>query len=200
VRPAATPSTWPTWLLAPAGSSQGFISPDLNVNGVIKSGYTITLAADAAAGVQQIGVAADTCNGSAANPMSSYWADAQPVTAGGTGTRNFATDTRGTILAGFDCRDREPDCGHRRPGRHGSVSRTFGPWARASEFGSGVLRHPALFFGPSLTSDPASATTRTVPMSTRACLAGADLRARRFRRVGRRLPTCTIGFCTIPPT
>src|SRR5258708_25762077 len=29
---------------APAGSTQGFISPDLNVNGVTKSGYNVTLA------------------------------------------------------------------------------------------------------------------------------------------------------------
>ena len=84
-------------VLAPAGSSQGFISPDLNANGVVKSGYTVTIAADAASGVAAIGAAADTCNGSAGIPMSSYWADADPVTAGGTGTRYFATDTRGTI-------------------------------------------------------------------------------------------------------
>src|SRR3990172_6817322 len=28
----------------PAGSTQGFISPDLNVNGVVKSGYAVTVA------------------------------------------------------------------------------------------------------------------------------------------------------------
>src|SRR3954463_2721877 len=31
----------------PAGSNQGFISPDLKSNGVIKSGYTVSLAQDA---------------------------------------------------------------------------------------------------------------------------------------------------------
>jgi hypothetical protein len=32
--------------------------------------------------------------------QSSYYASATPVTAGGTGTRYFATDTRGTIFQG----------------------------------------------------------------------------------------------------
>ena len=36
---------------APAGSSQGFISPDLSANGVTKSGYVVTLVKDGAAGV-----------------------------------------------------------------------------------------------------------------------------------------------------
>src|SRR3954471_21497530 len=31
---------------APTGSTQGFISPDLNANAVVKSGYTVTIAAD----------------------------------------------------------------------------------------------------------------------------------------------------------
>ena len=82
----------------PAGSSQGFISPDLYSNAVVKSGYVVTLAKDAAAGVVDIGTGAGTCNTSAANPASSYFANADPVTAGGTGTRFFATDTRGTIF------------------------------------------------------------------------------------------------------
>src|SRR5918999_1625963 len=34
----------------PAGSTQGFISPDLDANGKVKSGYTVTVAADAASG------------------------------------------------------------------------------------------------------------------------------------------------------
>jgi len=83
---------------APAGSSQGFISPDLNANGVTKSGYVVTLAKDGAAGVTDIGTAAATCNVSAGQPASSYFAKADPATPGGTGTRYFATDTRGTIF------------------------------------------------------------------------------------------------------
>ena len=83
---------------APSGSSQGFISPDLNTNGVTKSGYTVTLAKDGATGVSDIGSASATCNSSTGTPASSYWAKADPITAGGTGTRYFATDTRGTIF------------------------------------------------------------------------------------------------------
>ena len=81
---------------APPASSQGFISPDLNANGVVKSGYTVTLAAET--GAVAIGTGAGTCNTSASNPSSSYWAKADPVTPGGTGTRFFGTDTRGTLF------------------------------------------------------------------------------------------------------
>ena len=78
----------------PAGSTQGFISPDLKSNGVTKSGYNVGLQADAAA--QNIGTTT-VCGNAVTQPVSSYWADAVPVTPGGTGTRYFATDTRGTI-------------------------------------------------------------------------------------------------------
>ena len=82
----------------PAGSTQGFISPDLKTNGVVKSGYTVTLAKDGSSGTTDIGTAAATCNVSAGTPASSYFANADPVTPGGTGTRYFATDTRGTLF------------------------------------------------------------------------------------------------------
>ena len=81
--------------LAPAGSSAGFISPDLAVNGVSKSGYFVTLGPDT--GAVDITLAADTCNVSTANAVSSYFAEAYPVMVGSTGQRSFATDTRGTI-------------------------------------------------------------------------------------------------------
>jgi type IV pilus assembly protein PilA len=81
---------------APANSTQGFISPDLYANGVVKSGYTVTLAKEA--GAVDIGTGASTCNASSSNPASSYFAKADPVTAGGTPTRYFGTDTRGTIF------------------------------------------------------------------------------------------------------
>ena len=81
---------------APTGSSQGFISPDLKANGVTKSGYVVTIAKDGSTGVTDIGTTA-ACNGTIAQPASSYWANATPLTPGGTGTRYFATDTRGTI-------------------------------------------------------------------------------------------------------
>ncbi len=82
----------------PSGSTQGFISPDLKSNGVTKSGYNVTIAADGTSGTVNIGTAAATCNASAGTPTSSYFAKADPVTAGGTGTRYFATDTRGTLF------------------------------------------------------------------------------------------------------
>ncbi len=82
-------------VLAPSGSTQGFISPDLNVNGVIKSGYYVNVAADASAAV--VTVASKTCNAAANDAVSSYFAEAHPVTIGSTGQRAFGTDTRGTI-------------------------------------------------------------------------------------------------------
>jgi len=85
-------------VLAPAGSSQGFISPDLKSNGVNKSGYTVTIAADASAGVTAMSTVTP-CNATpVADLYSSYFAKADPVSAAATGTRYFATDTRGTIF------------------------------------------------------------------------------------------------------
>ena len=84
-------------LVKPPSGGQGFISPDLKSNGVTKSGYKVTLAKGSAA--LDVGSIAATCNTPAAIPASEYWADAQPVTLNGTGTRYFATDTRGTIFA-----------------------------------------------------------------------------------------------------
>jgi type IV pilus assembly protein PilA len=81
----------------PTSGGQGFISPDLKSNGVTKSGYTVTLAA-ATTGID-VGSIAATCNAPAAIPTSEYWASADPVTLNGTGTRYFATDTRGTIFS-----------------------------------------------------------------------------------------------------
>ena len=85
----------------PKGGGPGFISPDLGTNGVTKSGYRVTLAKDAAAGVTDVGTAAATCNGSMGTPVSSYFASAGPVTPGSTGTRYFATDARGIIFYGI---------------------------------------------------------------------------------------------------
>ena len=84
---------------APGTGGQGFVSPDLNVNGVIKSGYKITLAADATAGVVAVGTTTSPCNQPiSAAPASSFYASAEPQPINGTGTRSFATDTRGTIF------------------------------------------------------------------------------------------------------
>jgi type IV pilus assembly protein PilA len=77
---------------APAGG-QGFISPDLATDPSTKSGYTVTLAK---AGTSTSLSSVTPCNGTGA-PESSYYATAVPLTLNGTGTRSFATDTRGTI-------------------------------------------------------------------------------------------------------
>ena len=79
----------------PTGSTAGFISPDLATNGVTKSGYIVNLAGDTSAAT--ITVASKTCNGSTADALSAYFAEAHPVTVGSTGQRSFGTDTRGTI-------------------------------------------------------------------------------------------------------
>jgi len=82
---------------SPTSGGQGFISPDLKSTGVTKSGYVVTMAA-ATTGID-VGTVAATCNAPAAIPTSEYWAKADPLTVNGTGTRYFATDTRGTIFA-----------------------------------------------------------------------------------------------------
>jgi hypothetical protein len=79
----------------PRGSSQGFISPDLRHNGVVKSGYVITVARDAAPGVTRLSSTA--CVETSSPVVSSYFASAVPLKRGETGTRFFATDARGTI-------------------------------------------------------------------------------------------------------
>ena len=104
----ATRSTLDDLVKPPTGSSQGFISPDLSTNGVTKSGYKVTVAKDGASGVTDIGTTT-ACNGTVAQPASSFWANADPATPGGTGTRYFATDTRGTILAGHRDGAGQPD-------------------------------------------------------------------------------------------
>jgi len=82
--------------LPPAAGQQAFISPDLATTGVVKSGYTVTLAAEAGAAV--VTLAAATCNGAAGDAMASYHGTTVPVTIGSTGQRSFATDSRGTIF------------------------------------------------------------------------------------------------------
>jgi type IV pilus assembly protein PilA len=82
----------------PANSTAAFISPDISIDPTQKSGYVISLALDATAGVNPtVTPAANTCNTSSMDAASGYWSDAVPVTLGQTGQRSFATDKRGTI-------------------------------------------------------------------------------------------------------
>src|SRR5215471_5918580 len=76
-----------------SSGGQGFISPDLKPSGagtsVIKSGYTVDMK-----GGSTTLTGVTPCNG-AAKAVSTYQADADPVTVNGTGTRYFGTDVRG---------------------------------------------------------------------------------------------------------
>jgi hypothetical protein len=56
-----------------------------------KSGYVVTLTAGAAPAVAVV-----ACN--ATNPVTTYWADAAPQTAGSTGVRFFGGNQNGTVF------------------------------------------------------------------------------------------------------
>jgi prepilin-type N-terminal cleavage/methylation domain-containing protein len=84
----------------PAGSNQSFISEPLGANGVIRSGYVANMTADTGATV--VTAAADTCNSSAGDSMSGYFAERHPERIGITGQRSFAIATPATIYARDD--------------------------------------------------------------------------------------------------
>src|SRR5580765_7578710 len=87
-------------LVKPAANGLTFGPSDLaGGTTVSKSGYRVTLAKDAAADVTTTGTAAETCNGSANAPASSFFASAEPETPGQTGGRYFAIDSRGEVYA-----------------------------------------------------------------------------------------------------
>ena len=73
-----------------AGMTVPFISPDLNVNGVAKSGYTFNLA-NGANGV----AGPNDCNGTATS--TTFYASATPQSVGTTGNRAFATNVGSAI-------------------------------------------------------------------------------------------------------
>src|SRR5215813_12209680 len=70
---------------APAGSAAGYISPDLNANGIMKSGYLVNLTGDT--GAVQILAAGAACNTNAQPTLSAYFAEDHPATVGATGQR-----------------------------------------------------------------------------------------------------------------
>jgi type IV pilus assembly protein PilA len=76
-------------------SGFGFISPDLSINGVRKSGYIFNLAKNADPATAD--VVQPSCNGAGAPRATAFFASAVPITPGVTGNRHFATDTPGTI-------------------------------------------------------------------------------------------------------
>ena len=81
----------------PTAGGDPFIGADLGTNGIVKSGYQITLGP----GINPVavGLAANTCNGT--NSFSSYHATATPAIAGQSGTRAFATNNTGAIYQNF---------------------------------------------------------------------------------------------------
>jgi len=77
----------------PTGAAGGgFIGPDLNVNGVIKSGYAVNVGPGTVTTV----VTATACNGVAA--AATYFGEAHPTAIGSSGQRSFGTDARATIF------------------------------------------------------------------------------------------------------
>ncbi len=84
--------------LAPSGGAP-FISPDLATadTGGGKSGYLITVAKSSDTNDRVVLAAGSTCNGSSVASQAMYFVGADPLTAGQTGTRYFASDHRGTI-------------------------------------------------------------------------------------------------------
>ena len=85
--------------LAPPGGAQPFISPDLATANVApgKSGYTIAVADNLNAQNRDVLAAAATCNGAATASRAMFQVNANPLVAGQTGSRFFASDHRGTI-------------------------------------------------------------------------------------------------------
>jgi hypothetical protein len=84
-------------LARPARDGSGFIVPYLATNGATRGGYKFTVAKGARKGVSDVSTAAATCNGSKANPASSFFATAEPVEPA-SGDRFFAADERAIIF------------------------------------------------------------------------------------------------------
>jgi type IV pilus assembly protein PilA len=81
--------------LAPPLSTVAFISPDLNANGVHKTGYIFSVEKNL--DLTTADVTLPSCNGAVNDRATMYFASANPVTIGATGTKYFATDTPSTI-------------------------------------------------------------------------------------------------------
>ncbi|MQA29654.1 MAG: prepilin-type N-terminal cleavage/methylation domain-containing protein [Luteitalea sp.] len=80
----------------PVAGASAFISPDLDTNGVLKSGYVVSVGPGAV--VEPSTATAATCNASAAVAIPTYFAEAHPSTVGSSGQRSFGTDHRATIF------------------------------------------------------------------------------------------------------
>ena len=87
--------------LAPTAGGQAFIPSDLAAaaagGGTPKSGYEFTITGGTGGTGDSVLAAADTCNGSANASESEFFAIADPLAAGFTGSRFFAADQSGQI-------------------------------------------------------------------------------------------------------
>jgi type IV pilus assembly protein PilA len=81
----------------PSNGNDPFVGADLATNGVLKSGYNLSLAPGANS--VPVRTSATTCNGT--NSFSTYHATATPAVLGQTGTRAFATNNSGSIYQTF---------------------------------------------------------------------------------------------------
>jgi type IV pilus assembly protein PilA len=81
---------------APPGTNYGFLSPNLASNGVTKAGYIFKVEKNGSPDTTDVILV--SCNAAAQPRASSFFASAEPITPGKTGTRFFATDTPGTIF------------------------------------------------------------------------------------------------------
>jgi type IV pilus assembly protein PilA len=79
----------------PAGSA-GFISPDLNLNGVLKAGYIVNVGPGAV--ILPSTLKANVCNPATLDAVPTYFAEAHPSVIGSSGQRSFGTDHRATIF------------------------------------------------------------------------------------------------------
>jgi type II secretory pathway pseudopilin PulG len=79
--------------------SPALLSPNLPRNGVVKSGYSVTLVRGGGPDVTDVEPDSSTCGATRHRPASAYFASAEPVTPGTTGSRYFATDARGVVYA-----------------------------------------------------------------------------------------------------
>jgi hypothetical protein len=77
----------------PVAAGQAFISPDLNADPTVKSGYTVTLGV----GGTVANAAVMSCHTVPVAVYPGYTGTANPVSTS-TGTRFFASDARGTIF------------------------------------------------------------------------------------------------------
>jgi len=80
--------------IAPAGGA-AFVSPDIAVNGVVKSGYVLNVGAGTVASV--VATAATVCNTPSADVISTYFSVVAVSIKKTTSQRSFGMDQRGTI-------------------------------------------------------------------------------------------------------